>query len=53
MAERPVLPLLATIADGLTVCSPAPEALTMPKGRYDAVVAVSDADITRAMAMAV
>jgi threonine dehydratase len=32
--------------------SPAPEALTMLKGRYDAVVAVSDADIIRAMAMA-
>jgi threonine dehydratase len=41
-----------TIADGLAVRSPAPEALTMLKGRYDAVVAVSDADIIRAMAMA-
>jgi threonine dehydratase len=41
-----------TIADGLAVRSPVPEALTMLKGRYDAVVAVSDADIIRAMAMA-
>jgi threonine dehydratase len=41
-----------TIADGLAVRSPAPEALMMLKGRYDAVVAVSDADIIRAMAMA-
>jgi threonine dehydratase len=41
-----------TIADGLAVRSPAPEALTMLNGRYDTVVAVSDADIIRAMAVA-
>lgn len=32
-----------TIADGLAVRSPAPEALPMLNGRYDTVVAVSDA----------
>jgi threonine dehydratase len=41
-----------TVADGLAVRSPAPEALIMLKGRYDAVVAVSDADIIRAMGVA-
>jgi threonine dehydratase len=41
-----------TIADGIAVRAPVPEALTMLEGRYDAVVAVSDADIIQAMALA-
>jgi len=41
-----------TIADGLAVRLPAPEALTMLNGRYETVAAVSDADIIRAMAVA-
>jgi threonine dehydratase len=38
--------------DGLAVRSPAPQALTMLKGCYDAAVAISDADVIRAMAVA-
>jgi threonine dehydratase len=41
-----------TIADGIAVRAPAPEALTMLEGRYDTVVSVSDAEIIRAMAVA-
>lgn len=41
-----------TIADGIAVRAPVPEALAMLEGRYDAVVAVSDADIIQAMAVA-
>jgi threonine dehydratase len=41
-----------TSADGLAVGLLAPEAVTMLKSRYDAIVPVSDADIIRAMAMA-
>jgi threonine dehydratase len=41
-----------TIADGIEVRVPVPEALTMLEGRYDAVVAVSERDIVAAMQMA-
>jgi threonine dehydratase len=41
-----------TIADGLAVRSPAPEALMMLRRRYDTVVAVSDAYIIWEMAVA-
>jgi threonine dehydratase len=39
----------ATIADGIAVRAPVPGALAMLSGRYDAVVAVGEADILRAM----
>lgn len=41
-----------TIADGIAVRVPVPEALTMLEGCYDTVVAVSDAHIIRAMLLA-
>lgn len=42
-------PRAVTIADGIAVRVPVPEALTMLDDRYDAVVAVSETDIIRAM----
>jgi threonine dehydratase len=53
-AGRPVETERAdTIADGIAVRVPVPEALAMLDGRCDAVVAVSEADIIRAMAVAI
>lgn len=39
----------ATIADGIAVRVPVPEALTELEGRYDAIVSVSDKSILKAM----
>src|SRR5262249_53541432 len=41
-----------TIADGIAVSAPVPDAIAMLEGRYDAVTAVSDVDIIRGMALA-
>jgi threonine dehydratase len=41
-----------TIADGIGIRVPVPEALAMLEGCYDDIVAVSDADIIRAMSLA-
>ncbi len=41
-----------TIADGIAARAPVPEAIAMLDGRYDAIVAVSEADIVRAMQLA-
>jgi len=41
-----------TIADGIAARAPVPAALAMLDGRYDAIVAVSEADIVRGMQLA-
>ncbi len=41
-----------TIADGIAARAPVPAALAMLEGRYDAIVAVSEDDIIRAMQLA-
>lgn len=52
-AGRPIeTPQADTIADGIAVRVPVPEALAVLEGRYDDIVAVSDADIIRAMRLA-
>lgn len=50
---RPIeTPRADTIADGIAVRVPVPAALAMLEGRYDGIVAVPDADIVRAMRLA-